>query len=339
MSDQSTHLEILFLEICNGYSHCQVKIPDIVDIYYRHPLHSELFELERNKDKFRATLPESLLTKEDALNLIIEQGWWPRENEERLRIEQDFIRRIEETEKLVPLEKDKKEQRKIKLSHQKIVNELLQTRASFLPLQTVETFLAKRINELCLINFFYSNKELSKPLFTQEEYDELPPEAINILQLEYYNLLNCFQHNNIRKLACGAFFQNLLYISGDIAKDFFGVPTVKLTKYQYELFLSGRHFKTILTNCAQMDKNIPNEKMGDPDAMEKWHEMQLNIYNNKHKKGAKYNETSGTSMIGATQEENRAMYGKEANSGGLLSAAKNAGGKLDFKGIMQKRGK
>lgn len=335
MSNSEVNLELLYAAIVAGKSFSQIKIEDnLIDIYYRHPSHSELFELERDKDKFRAELPPDLLTEQEALELAINEGWWPREKEERLILEQNFIKRIEQTEQIMDRERDKKEQRELKKPHQKIVDELLEERNSLMPPRTVETLVARYINELCLVKFFYSDSSLTTPLFDQENYDDLPDLTINLLQLEYYNLLSVFSYENIRKLASGAFFQNLLHVSGDIAQNFFGIPTVKLTKYQYELFLSGRHFKTILTNCGQIDKSIPPEKMGNPEEMEKWHDLQIKAYNNKNQKGYQNdsNGRGGSSMVGASQEENRAIHGKEANNGGLLSRAKKAGGKLSLVG-------
>lgn len=330
-----SNLELLYAEICAGYSSAIISFPKEyskknLTIYYKHPTHCELFALDKEKEKFYKEAPPDLLSANDALELIIKEGWWTRENEEKIRLTNEFIARLEDTISKIPIEAHRAELHVQLKENRDIVEELEKKRAQFMP-QTLDDFAAKRINDLCLTKFIYSDSSLSSLLFSEDEYCDLPNTVSNIIQLEYYNLLNKLNSNNIRKLSCGVFFQNLLHVSGDVVQNFFGTPTYKLTKYQYELFLSGRHFKTILTNCAQIDKEIPNSILGDPEAMEKHHNFVIAAYNHQNKKNSRYSGAGGaSSLVGATSEENKALFGREAGGAGILQAAKSAGGRVNL---------
>lgn len=334
MSKSSSSIDRLYSDICAGYSLSSVQLPEKkkkLDIYYRHPSHVELFELEREREKFFENAPPDLLTQEEALDLIIREGWWTREKEETIRMTGNFIKTLRETIAKIPIAAHRKDLETQLRTNQDIVDKLEYERAEYMP-RTIESFAAKRINDYCIIKFFCADSSLKRPLFTEDDYYDLSNLAVNTLQMQYYDILTHLGYDNIRKLACGGFFQNLLYISGDVVKDFFDLPTCKITKYQHELFLAGRHFKTMIQNCAQIEKNMPQDKMGDPDAMEAWHEMQLSVHNNKSTGNNRFNNdsgTGGTSMVGATPEENKSLFGSGAGENGLLAAARKAGGRLN----------
>lgn len=168
---------------------------------------------------------------------------------------------------------------------------------------------------------FYSNKELTKPLFTEEEFDNL--DDINALIKIYEEKLSLFTEINIKRLAISAEFLNFFYLCDNKPYYFYGKPVTQLTYYQNELFCQGMYFKNKL---SEIGGEIPLKFRDKPDDLIQWIES---------KKSAdevlKLNEQTGgaASLVGASKEdyENLGLVGPKLD---LLSKAKEKGGHLSM---------
>lgn len=342
MVENRNELECLFGEICDGFSTFEITINDSLSTcYYKHPSYSNLFNLEKQVDKFKIEGGKSLLTWDESLKLIINKGWWPLEKQALLERTENFAARLKDTISKIAIRAQQYDMPKQLEDSEQLIERLSKERDEIMP-RTLESYVNKKMNDFSIINYFFINSDFHTPLFENEEdYFELSNLEMANVQMEYFTTLNKLSFESIRKLSCGGFFQNSLRISGDIVQNFFGIPTSKLTKYQYDLFSSGIHFKTLFSNCAQMERPFPANHIGDPDKMEKWHEMQLNMWNNKNKKDNQSNtrySMGGEGRMGATPEEIKAIYGDEASSGGLLQTARESGGKINMRDLMIKKG-
>lgn len=336
------NVEILYAEIINGYSRGEVKIDNNKSLvfYYRHPRHSELFELERiTQTTMKEAVEMGLFTFDEALSFVMNEGWWTQEDEADLSYNQAMLKRHKDTLRVMTTKKDRDEVDRLIAPVESKISELLTRRAEYMP-QTAESYANKKTNELHITKFLYKDPEFTTPLFDDDDFYMLDSKVSYLLQLEYFNLIDFFSYENIQKLASSVMFQNFLYVGGETTSDFYGIPVTKVSRYQFELFLSGQNFKNIIKNCATMERDMPENLFGNPEGMNKHYEMVKSAWESKHKinKNNGGNGATGVSRVGATPEESRMIHGGEANNGGLLAAARKNGGKLDMRGAMAKRG-
>lgn len=333
--------EILYSEIINSYSRGEVKISDnkTLTFYYKHPKHSELFELEKiTQATMKEAVEMGLFTFDAALSFIMAEGWWTQEEETELSFNQDVLKRHNDTLRAMTIKRDRDEVEKLIAPVESKITELLTRRAEYMP-QTAESYANKKTNELHITKFLYKDPEFTTPLFDDDDFYMLDSKISYLLQLEYFNLIDFFNYENIQKLASSVMFQNFLYVGGETTSDFYGIPVTKVSRYQFELFLSGQNFKNIIKNCSTMERDMPENLFGNPEGMNKHYEMARSAWESKHKINKGNNSgASGVSRVGATPEESRMIHGGEANNGGLLAAARKNGGKLDMRGAMAKRG-
>ena len=311
--DDSYELEILYTEICRGYSTIKVDMNGRFQTYYfRHPDYVELFDLEQQKNLYIEEGKESgLLSYDDTFKLLDEEGWWTKEQENQLNSLQSHLHNLRTTHRKIHFAQ--REGIEIEIQKQeRIVAELLYKKNDIFP-RTLESFITEKIYDLSIINFFYSDKKLTNPLFNEDTYYDSDDDVISIFHNEYSKLAYKFSPSKIRRLSSSTFFQNLLYVGGEFCDSFFGKPVVELSNYQYQLLLSGKNFKTIIYNCAQIDKPIPSEQMGDPDQMENW-------YNNKLK-----------------EYKNPKDSQKNKNYASRFEEAKRAGGKVDMNSSLKNK--
>jgi len=330
---QNDLIETLYSEICVGHSFSTIILEDSkLEYYYRHPCHREVFELDRlTNDVIREAVDSGLFTFDEALAFIINEGWWTPEQEAELEQNNNMLKRLMDTRKLLTINRDKEEIDKQISPVQKRMAELLLLRSEFMP-QTAESFANKITYSSHIIKFLFKDELCQHQLFDEDEFYLLDDKTTYALQSNYADLIETFGYNNIEKLASSVMFQNFLYVGGDTTNDFFGSPVTKVTRYQFELFSSGQNYKNIIKNCSVMEKPLPEYMYGNPFEINNYYQMINQAWEMKNKIG-RGNDARGSSMVGATPEENKVIHGKQG-SGGLLSAAKKHGGKLDMNSMM-----
>ena len=141
-----------------------------------------------------------------------------------------------------------------------------------------------------------------------------------------------FSHKNLKRIALTHSFLNLYHLCSDRVSELFGVPVVKLTFFQSEIFGTAKYFKSILNDA----KHKPTEEMyGDPDLLLDW--MESNSGGKVDIEG-KMEEKAGVSYVGATKEDLKDLGVDENNTISFSKEAAKKGGSLDMKDIMKMHG-
>ena len=105
-------------------------------------------------------------------------------------------------------------------------------------------YASNRANDFYIVNSFYKDKELTDPLFTQEEYEYMDASEASKLIKMYNEFHNRFSEENIQKLTLQGFYR-IYYAFSVTANDFFGDPILYLTNFQLNLIMYTRIFKNI----------------------------------------------------------------------------------------------
>ena len=103
---------------------------------------------------------------------------------------------------------------------------------------TSDIYASKKINEFYVLNTSYKDKELKKPLFNKQQFEELQERDISLL-IKYYNdSSERVGDENIKRIALSGFFLNSFYLCDDNPQIYYGKPVIELTYNQGELFPS-----------------------------------------------------------------------------------------------------
>lgn len=199
---------------------------------------------------------------------------------------------------------------------------------------TVETYATKKINEYFIFTTSFKDPKLEELLFEKDVFDEIQETEINFLVKNYNDISESFEEHNVKRMALSGFFLNSFYLCKDNPFIFFGKSVVDLTFNQSEIFSYGRYFKGILQDL----KHEPDEEtMADPDKL-----IELfNVSKNSEKIKQKMDESSATTVVGATQEDMKRMGLTSGAPDGAISLAKAAaekGGHLDMEDLIKLHG-
>lgn len=303
--------ELLFAEISNGFSRGEViTAPDkSLVFYYRHPRHTELFQLEKLTEKStKEAIEMGLFTFDEALSFIIKEGWWTQEQESELESQEKYLKRLNDTLKVLQKDNERNEIREQILPVQEKITQLLLKRGEYMP-ETAENFANKKTNQLHITKFLYKDENLTIPLFNEndEDFYSLEPKTSYLLQLEYFNILELFNNDYIQKLASSVMFQNFLYVGGETTNDFFGIPVIKVSRYQFELFISGQNYKNIIKNCQTIDDELPEEFYGNPKSINDHYEKAKRKWESKNKT-TKSSSNGRSTVVGGSQVEAQKLF-------------------------------
>jgi hypothetical protein len=141
-----------------------------------------------------------------------------------------------------------------------------------------------------------------------------------------------FSQQNLKRVALGHNFLNLFHLCSDQVTELFGVPVVKLTFFQAEVFGTAKYFKAILNEA----KHKPTEEMyQDPDLLIDW--MTSNSGGKAEIEG-KMDDKVAVSYVGATKEDLKDLGIDENDTISFSKEAAKKGGSLDMKDIMRMHG-
>ena len=277
--------KMLYREICNGYSSIYMgEHADREYIYMKH-----FSELDNTRfleiiDKYETIAKNrGLLTEEEKIKNLHEAGAWSeREEFERNELLEAIAYARGQKSKLVlksqqdACEKDIEEKEKLLVKQSEVRTELLDL--------TVESWSSKKMMKYYVYYSFFEDQQLTKPLFTEDVYDDYEEEDL----YEYIMMYN-YQHKwftdlNYKKVAVWPFFLNSFFLIHEDISKFFDVPIIKLTVQQSEILSSGRWIKGILSQCG---KNPPSDLYAKLDELIKWYNIEQARIQSKQNKEAR----------------------------------------------------
>lgn len=295
-------------------THDQVDLEDVYDKYY--------------KDAESRGIPK----EKDMTDFLIEEGLWKREDEDELDRTLDYIKRLEDSKKHLLLKKEiDKKNKEIKSEQAKYYEKVAQ-KDDMLG-GTCEKYARERTNDYYVVKSFFKDESLKERFFSEEEYGEMFASEVREISHVYNTLLESFTEQNIKNLVVQEFYYPYFPFSEDVMQ-FFGVPAVKLTRYQINLIIYTR----VIKNVLERHDNIPEEVRKDPDKLMDY----SNISEKAKEKLSKHEGKAGASTVfGADKEDYEYMDINSVKKEGSVSLREEAvkkGGRLSMEDMMRLSG-
>ena len=208
----------------------------------------------------------------------------------------------------------------------------LQSQKQDLVANCCERYALNRANDYYMFSSFFKDPSLSLPLYSQEEFENIDATNVSSLVSTYNSFHAKFSEKNIQHLVLQDFYK-IYYSFSESSTDFFGVPIVKLTNFQLNLIIYTRVFK----NIFQQHNDIPDRISKDPDALMDF----SNSSESREEIKKKFEDDSavgGSSIVGATKEDLEELGMPTNTTNSLDQAAKEKGGSLSMKDLMDLSG-
>ena len=274
---------------------------------------------------------EASHVEKENLDAAIKEGFWDKDRENSIYDLEKTIMNMKATKNKLQLRSQKTNFQKKIDKKENALNELLFDRHEVVG-YTAETFANKKANEYYIYKALKKDSSLNNQFFDEEEYDELHDSDLQELISLYTIFTSDFSHKNLKRIALSHSFLNLYHLCSDQVTELFGVPVVKLTFFQAEVFGTAKYFKSTLNNA----KHRPTDEMyQDPDSLIDWMESNSGA---KVDIEGKMEEKAGVSYVGATKEDLKDLGVDENNTISFSKEAAKKGGSLDMKDIMKMHG-
>ena len=329
-----TELKVVYFDVLNGYT--EVKDTILGDVLYSK--HLNVFDSITSEKSYKASFEKAkankLPTDEEQTAYLKREELWDEEKETKIYELERMIITLRETKSNLFL---KSQIRSIEQQIEDTVKELqlLQVKKAEMMGLTAETYAQKKSNEQYMLQVLYADKEFKKPALPEEKYDALSDQDMQSLLRSHNKATRNVSLINLKRIALCPFFVNFFYLSDDNPYIFYGVPIVKLTYFQSELFAFGRYFK----HLASESKNKPPlETQEDPDLLMEFYEMSRKAeqFMEKSDKRSGEADNAATTIVGATQEDLE-LIGMAPNEGDvdLIDFVKSKGGVVEMDEIMK----
>lgn len=167
---------------------------------------------------------------------------------------------------------------------------------------TCEVYADRCVNDHYIIVNLFADQQMTRPLFTDEEFGWFRDEAVSAIVADYNAAMESCSPRNLKRLAMQPFFQRPFQLVGDDLSSLFGKPIALLTDYQIDLLRYGAHFRSIY---AQHDvSTFPPEALNDPDLMT---DHAMAVTKGKEEMQQKGVNETGTSVMGLKGQDSRAL--------------------------------
>ncbi len=292
--DQS-ELKITFGSIIDGFSF--ISDSKFGPFYIKHLTTIDTCSIDKKyKEYYSEAINKKLITEKEQLDYLYKEKLWTKEEDTEIKDNRQFLDGLKLTKTKLFLKNDLDElDRQIKETEIKLFN--LITKKNELMGLTAEGYTDKKLSEFYIFFSLYKNINDKIKLFEWDNFDDLDYEEMTYLTQTYNETIIRFGEKNIKRIALCPFFLNIFFLSDNDPYKFYGLPILKLTNYQLELFSQGAHYKNILSE----HKNIEiSEYLEDPDKLDEYinraKAVNETLQKSSGKKGTKY-------IAGATGED------------------------------------
>jgi hypothetical protein len=275
----------------------------------------------------KKAIKEKVPTREEKEKFLIQEELWSQEKNEKIEELRKLSSDLSDSYSLEYL-KSKRESllRNIKEIDTDIHK--MESEKSLLIGNVAETYASKKSNEEYVKVSLFKDKELTIPLYSEEEFEELSELELDIITRLYNKRTENFNSSNFKKIAICNFFLNAFYLCNDSVYEFYGKPVVDLTMYQSEVFGYGRYFKSVL---AEFSDKIPRSIMNNPEQLMNW----IDCNKNAKRVMGDDNAKSGAIPFGASKEDLRFIGIDSTGNKKLAEELKKSGGRLDMQSMMK----
>ena len=325
---ETTKRRRIFRDIVRGYSS---TIIDDKEVFVKHLTPHDQVELEEIEERYhQIALKRGVPTEEEMLAYLKEEGEWTKEDEKVIEDKKFFIQSLSQAKSKMVIKHEIDKQTELIQKEQFELNKKEAQKISLIG-STCEKYAKDRLNDFYMMRSFYLDKTLKKPMFSEDEFNELEDINLKRIILVYNDIFTMFEETSVQYTILEDFYSAYLSFAEDSIQ-FYGKPFCKLTYNQIRLITYTRIFK----NIFDTNDNIPESIRKDPT---KLLEFGGSSREERDQAKQKLSEGDGGTLVGA-KDEDYAYLGIEKPSGGvdLHEEAKKKGGTLDMNDLMKLHG-
>ena len=300
----------LYADIVRGFS--KTSLADGQDVFIRHSGLLEQSALEEVYERFFLSAVErGVPTEEGRLKILAANKEWSPSDDKSIGEMREFLEGLEKSKRAAYLKRDvdhyNKQIQEERVKLEKKVAERLAAIGT-----TAESFARKKMSDHNIYLSLFKDGNFQYSYFNVSDYEEMDVNDFFKLEKVYYQTMKFFIEFNLKRISIAPFFQNVFHLAENHADKFFGVPVVKLTFYQSDLFSYGTIFKRILDEHRN---NLSPEIAENPDKILDWFSSSSNLKKVVDRHGGK----GKTLVFGAKSSELREV-GLDAPETGSLTA-------------------
>jgi hypothetical protein len=318
------HSRLTFSDIIRGFTHLQ-ETP-FGPIYIKHLNNLDLADIEYwHNYFFEECVKNKIPTYAEKVEFLIKEDLWNKKKEEKLQEYKKLVIQYEINKSNEYLKSKKNLWTAQSVGLKKDIKSLEIEKNSLIG-TTADTIASKKSNELHILKTFYKNVDFTIPLFTDEEFNLLEQEKVNLIYDIFNEYMNNFNPDNLKRISLSSFFLNMFHLAPESVMEFYGKSVIHLSFYQIDLMLFGRYFRGAM---QEMGDKIPKDARDDPDKILEFVELNKNY--NKIFPNEK--ESENESIIGATADDLKILGKYKPSTGVLAKKMKEKGGRLSIEDL------
>lgn len=326
MSEATKHRKA-FRDIVKGFSPAEAGGKTV---YIKHLTPHDQVELEDVEyHYFKIAESRGLPTEEEMLAFLEHEGDWTKEDEEEIRKIEHFIESLQKAKTNLVLKSAQEQQTELIKKENKKLNKKLNQKKDLLG-NTCEEYGRNKAHDFYILKSFYADKKLKKPLYSEDEYNDLTQPQVSELVETYNEIFNSFTESSVQHMVLEDFYQPYLNFSDD-SLQFYGKAFCNLTYNQVRMIVYTRIFKNIFEN----NQNIPEALRKNPEALLDYGSISDA---EKEKVQSKFDESAGSTIVGASQEDYDYLGVQQSGGVSLHDEAKKKGGSLSMQDMMKLSG-
>lgn len=300
MKKESINDTDLFLAFCQIVEGCSEKVFLGNPVFIKHiALKEREFFNKKYKTYLAHAIFKGLPKEEDALKKAIDEELWSEKEDDDIKVSERYIETLNITKKKVFKKLQIQEiEKTLKEEKEKVAKKLAEKKQILG--KTAEDYASNRASDYLIYSCFYKDRELTKLLFSEEEFEEISTKELEECILVYNSYFNDISDLTIQHIALSDFFQPN-YLVLDYPNELFGKPMVKLSENQVRLLIYSKIFKNIFETI----EHIPDGIKKDPEALLQYKDKsQAQKEFESKTRGKKKGNVEGAEMVfGATKEE------------------------------------
>lgn len=280
--------------ICNGYT---VGIYKNKNVFFKHFGLMDHVDIEaKYHDSLEWAKKHGLLTEKEQLEFCIEKGLWKESYELEIASLTETIKLSQQSMAKALIGAQKSEIKKVVDESKAKLNSLLFDRANSLG-TTADDIAKRRSNDFYIIKSTYKDKELTIPLYSEEDFEYLDSDDLQDLIAEHNDQQKEVSSDRIKKIVIAPFFTTLYRLVKD-PHALFDRPILNLTYTQIEFLNFAELFKRIFSEAE-----VPESIRNDADKIIEWYQTKDNAKNIVERAKEKNQQGGAVAILGATKEE------------------------------------
>ena len=234
-------------------------------IYVKHVGLVEQIDIDDYREEhYEKAKLRGIPTDAESLELLIQSDEWSHDKEKDIERKRHYIDTLIENKSGLYLKSQLDRQEELVNEARQELEALLVTRQSLIG-NTCEEYADKRCIDLYIIESFYSDVKFTKPVFTQDLFDELTHSELAVVTKIYDEIFLTFTEENFQKLVIEDFY-NVYMNACEKPIDFFGIPALSLTHFQLKLY----SYTTLFKNIFNSGEEVPFAIRKDPQKILDW---------------------------------------------------------------------